>query len=179
MKLYHVNDERGNARLRMLSRCSPGLALNNITKKKILLVFQQMSGITPATCTSRMWTCCVSHRRRSICADLSEEWVRWRPCMENVPLSSLSDVSRSVGLRTEAAGLPMWPQPGWWACGSVTNEQTVMIHRRLKRAIEYHWKLSQRGTFMTFLHLFTIVISRLPSIGGSHWVVSMPSCDAL
>lgn len=110
-----------------------------------------MSGITPATCTSRMCTCCVPHRRRSIWADLSEEWVRWCLCMANVPSSSLSDVSRSVGLRTEAADLPMWPQPGWCACGSITNEQTVMIHRRLKRAMEYHWKLSQRGTFMTFL----------------------------
>lgn len=82
-----------------------------------------MSGIT---CTSRVCTGCVPHRRRSICADLSEEWVRWCPCMANVPSPSLSEVPRSVGLRTEAAALPAW----WRACGSVTNEQTVMIHWR-------------------------------------------------
>lgn len=110
-----------------------------------------MSGITPATCTSRTRTCCVSHRRRSICADLSEEWVRWCPCMANVSSSSLSGVSRLVGLRTEAVGLPMWHQPEWWARGNTTNEQTVMIHWRLKRAKEYHWKWSWRGTLMTFL----------------------------
>lgn len=72
--------------------------------------------------------------------DLSEEWVQQRRCMANVSSSSLSEVSRLVGLRPEAVHLPIWHQPEWWARGNVTNDQMVTIQWQVKRAIDCHWK---------------------------------------
>lgn len=85
-------------------------------------------------CVSHTHTCCGSQSD-----DLSEEWVQWCRCMA-VSSPTLSEASRLVGLRPEAVHLPIWHQPEWWACGNVTNDQTVMIQWQVKRAIDCHWK---------------------------------------
>lgn len=104
-----------------------------------------MSGITPATCTPHMCTCCVSHRRRSICAQVKNE---------------------GAGVRAWQMFLhpPCLASPDQWAwgqkllvcqCGPSLDDGHVpaSLMSRLYWFTDNYipLKLSQRGTFMTFL----------------------------